>query len=136
MHLAIGKLVTIDTFLHGGDNVRFLHIAGFHISGTHTGDRSITESIATSVSGRSHPVMLGTDAVVQIAGQDTFFHNIGLLAFHTLIVKVHGSAVEGNGTIIHHIDMLVAHLLAKQVAEDGSTLTVKVSLKSMSYGFV
>ena len=131
MHLAIGKLVTIDTFLHGGDNVRFLHIAGFHISGTHTGDRSITESIATSVSSRSHPIMLGTDAVVQITGQD-----IGFLAFHTLIVEIHGSTIESDGTVIHHVDMLIAHLLSQKVAENGSTFTVEVSLKSMSYGFV
>ena len=80
--------------------------------------------------------MLGTDAVVQIAGQDTFFHNIGLLAFHTLIVKVHGSTVEGDGTVVHHVDVFVADFLAQEIAEDGSTLTVEVSLKSMSYGFV
>ena len=80
--------------------------------------------------------MLGTDAGVQIAGQDTFYHKIGLLSFHTRIVKGHGSAGESNGTIIHDIEILVSHLLAKRVAEDGSTLTVKVSLKSMSYGFV
>ena len=31
--------------------------------------------------------MLGTDAVVQITGQDTFLHDIGFLAFHTLTSK-------------------------------------------------
>ena len=84
----------------------------------------------------SGQVRIIKDLSEHIEGRDVIVVEDILDSGNTLIVKVHGSAVEGNGTIIHHIDMLVAHLLAKQVAEDGSTLTVKVSLKSMSYGFV
>lgn len=58
--------------------------------------------------------MLGTDAVVQITGQDTFLHDIGFLAFHTLIVEIHGSTIESDGTVIHHVDMLIAHLLSQK----------------------
>ena len=80
--------------------------------------------------------MLGADAVVQVAGQHTLFHDIGLLPLHAFVVKVHGTAVEGNRTVVHHVDVFVANLLAEQVAEDGSAFAVEIRLKSVSDGLV
>ena len=73
---------------------------------------------------------------MQIARQYAFLHDVGLLAFHTFVVEVDRAAVEGDGTVVHHVDVLVAHLLAQQVAEDRRFLTVEVGLESMTDGLV
>ena len=76
--------------------------------------------------------MFGADTVVQIAGEHTFPDNIRFLSLHTLIVEVHRTAVEGDCTVIHHVNMLVAHFLIQLAGEYGYVLTVEIRLKSMT----
>lgn len=80
--------------------------------------------------------MFRTDAVVQITRQDTFFHDICLLSFHTFVVDIHGTTVERDCTVVNHIDVFVADFLIQLVGENGRVLAVEVGFKRMSDGFV
>ncbi len=80
--------------------------------------------------------MFRTDAVVQITRQDTFFHDICLLSFHTFVVNIHGTTVERDCTVVNHIDVFVADFLIQLVGENGRVLAVEVGFKRMSDGFM
>ena len=80
--------------------------------------------------------MLGADTVVQVAGQDAFLHDIGLLSGDTFVVDVDRTAVERNRTVVHHIDMLVTNLLVQLVGEDRRILAIEVGFESMADCFV
>ena len=80
--------------------------------------------------------MFGTDTVVQVAGQNAFFHDISLLPGDTFIIDIDRTAVERNRTVVHHIDMLVTNLFVQLVGEDRCILAIEVSFESMADCFV
>ena len=80
--------------------------------------------------------MFGTDTVVQVAGEHTFLDNIRFLPLYAFIVEIHGTPIERYRTVIHHVNMFVAHLLVQLTGKYRYILTVEVCLERMPYSLV
>ena len=72
---------------------------------------------------------MGADAVVEIGVEHSVADHVGLLARHALVVHVDRAAEEGQGAVVHYVDVGVADELAHAVGEYRCALAVEVGLE-------
>ena len=80
--------------------------------------------------------MGGRYAVVQVRGKYSVLYHIRLLAGDALVVKVEGSAVGLQGSVVYDLDAFGADLFAHLVCKDGGSLAVEIGLEGVAHGLV
>ena len=136
LHLSVGESLGKDAAFYAAYDILLGGIAGTHIGAAHTRQGHVAETLATTVTRALYAKMAGTDAVVQIAGEDAFVHQDGALTGCTLVVITEHTGIAGLGAIVDNGDMAVADALAQLARENTLASADEVGLEGVPYGLV
>src|SRR5215472_1631537 len=136
VYLASTEVHRIDAALYRADDVLRRIVAGQHVSVGHARHGDVLIALATAVACVRHAHEFGGELVTQIALQDSFFDQHGVLCGRTFVIDVDGAASRRQRAIVYDRALLRGHTLADESAEGGGAFAIEVGFQTMPDGFV
>ena len=62
--------------------------------------------------------MVGTNAVVNVAVQNTIFNKVGFLRFNTFVININRSTIRWQCSVVNNIDKIFSYFFAHLISKN------------------